>query len=72
MIVARHKRLRQPPTARTATAAATRPRQPVIARPHVMLEPTDPERESDALEEVRADLAGVPGEGRGWHGSDER
>ena len=56
---------------RPKVTAAPVHRQPP-ARASVLLEPTDPERESDALDEVRADLAGVPGEGRGWHGSDDR
>jgi hypothetical protein len=54
-----------------APAAAPRPRQPVIARPHVLLEPVEAEGFAEQIEDVRADLPAVPGEGRGWHGSDE-
>jgi hypothetical protein len=65
---------RKGPVPRKVAAAAPRerPRQPVIARPSLILERVEPERAEDALDEVRADLAGVPGESRPWQGSDER
>lgn len=69
----RHKNLRQPPTARKAKAPAAAHRQQAVARPHVLLEPTEPERDVDAVAELaRDDLAGVLGEGRGWHEEGER
>ncbi len=70
--MSRHRNLRQPPTARKAPAAPRVRHQPP-ARLSVLLEPTEPERDADAVAELaRDDLAGVIGEGRPWQGSEDR
>jgi hypothetical protein len=70
--VAKFRKLRKR-EGRKAPAAAPRVRHQPPARLSVVLEPVEPERDADAVAELaRDDLAGVIGEGRDWHGSDDR